>query len=232
MGTIALQAGYGDLGSLDASVGGAIGDGTFSAAGTLASGSSPRGIKSADLNGDGILDVSTGDGGGTLSMILGKGDGSFGTATSVAAGLSNPEDITAGDFNGDGVLDVAAVNQSGSSITLLNGNTTSGVAPLLEFSLATQSGARQALALFQRKLSQLASQRAQIGAYESRINVATTVLDVSSENYASASSRIMDDDIAQDSSELTRTNILQQAAAAILSQANQQPSLVLTLLKG
>ena len=55
-------------------------------------------------------------------------------------------------------------------------------------------------------------------------------LSVARENFAAAESRIRDVDVAAEAAELTRLNILQQAGAAVLAQANQQPSLALSLL--
>jgi flagellin len=77
--------------------------------------------------------------------------------------------------------------------------------------------ARQALPVFQRKQEQLAAQRGQIGAFQSRIGVAVNVLQVTSENFKAAESRIRDADIAAESSQLVRLNILQQAASAVLA---------------
>jgi flagellin len=55
---------------------------------------------------------------------------------------------------------------------------------------------------------------------------------VARENFNAAESRIMDVDVAEESSQLTRLSILQQAGTAILAQANQQPQLALQLLRG
>ena len=101
---------------------------------------------------------------------------------------------------------------------------------LKNFRLATIADAKQALPIFQRKREQLAEQRGEIGAYQSRIQAASNVLFSTTENYAAAESRIRDADIASESSELTRLSILQQSAAAVLSQANQQPALAIQLL--
>ena len=65
-----------------------------------------------------------------------------------------------------------------------------------------------------------------------RLAVALSTLAVARENFAAAESRIMDADIAEESSLLVRTQILQQAGAAVLGQANLQPSLALRLLGG
>ena len=67
---------------------------------------------------------------------------------------------------------------------------------------------------------------------ESRLNISINNLQVARENFAAAESRIRDVDVAFEAAELTRLNILQQAATSVLAQANQQPSLALSLLRG
>jgi flagellin len=93
-----------------------------------------------------------------------------------------------------------------------------------------QSASRAALDAVTRAITSLASTRGTLGATESRLNVAINALTVARENFASAESRIRDVDVATEAAELTRLGILQQAGAAILSQANQQPQLALSLI--
>ncbi len=93
-----------------------------------------------------------------------------------------------------------------------------------------QSAARLALDAVNNAISSLAIQRGNLGASEARLSVAIKNLSVSRENFAAAESRIRDVDVAEESAELTRLNILQQAGAAVLAQANQQPQLALQLL--
>lgn len=206
-------------------------DGTFS----LALSSNLQGISTttlADVNGDGALDIFSGtriDGGAT-GVILGNSDGSFKAYNE----LTNSSDgyevrgILAGDFNEDGVYDFFA--EAGGGSTLFLGEATEGVSPLLAFSLETQLDARDALPLLQRKLDQIASQRGQVGAFEARISTAISTAQVAAENYTSAASQIIDADVAEESARLVRSQILQQAGAAILAQANQSPALALRLL--
>ena len=116
------------------------------------------------------------------------------------------------------------------------GLATSGTS-VLSFSLngATiaegQSASRAALDAVNNAITSLASTRGTLGATESRLQVAINSLTVARENFASAESRIRDVDVASEAAELTRLNILQQAGAAVLAQANQQPSLALSLLR-
>ena len=94
-----------------------------------------------------------------------------------------------------------------------------------------QSASRNALDAINSAISSLAQTRGTLGAAESRLRAAINNLAVARENFASAESRIRDVDVATESAELTRLNILQQAGAAVLAQANQQPSLALSLLR-
>ena len=93
-----------------------------------------------------------------------------------------------------------------------------------------QLAARSALDAIRGAISSLTSNRGTLGAAESRLNVTIANLQVARENFASAESQIRDVDVASEAAELTRLNILQQAGAAVLAQANQQPSLALSLL--
>lgn len=94
-----------------------------------------------------------------------------------------------------------------------------------------QSASRVALDAINSAISSLASTRGVLGATESRLQVAINNLAVARENFLSAESRIRDVDVASESAELTRLGILQQAGAAVLAQANQQPALALSLLR-
>ena len=75
-------------------------------------------------------------------------------------------------------------------------------------------------------------QRANIGAVLNRLDATATNLQINAENTSAARSRIMDADFAPESAVLTRQQILTQAATAMLSQANSQPNMALSLLRG
>ena len=96
---------------------------------------------------------------------------------------------------------------------------------------AGQSASRAALDAVNRAIDSLATTRGTLGAAESRLRVAINNLSVARENFAAAESRIRDVDVASEAAELTRLGILQQAGAAVLAQANQQPALALNLLQ-
>ena len=76
------------------------------------------------------------------------------------------------------------------------------------------------------------SVRAQLGAIQSRFEKTINFLQTGIENQSAARGRIMDADFAQETSNLSRVQILQQAGTAMIAQANQMPQSVLQLLKG
>jgi flagellin len=93
-----------------------------------------------------------------------------------------------------------------------------------------QESARSALDAIQVALTSVSQKRGGLGALESRLEVTINNLQVARENFKAAESRIRDVDVATEAAELTRLNILQQAGAAVLAQANQVPQLALQLL--
>jgi FG-GAP-like repeat/FG-GAP repeat len=91
------------------------GDGTFRAAPTITAGSYPASVAVGDFNGDGHIDLvvanfgTAPDNQGTVSILLGNGDGRFQAAQTYHAGIASAF-VAVGDFNGDGVLDLAVAN--------------------------------------------------------------------------------------------------------------------------
>lgn len=80
-------------------------------------------------------------------------------------------------------------------------------------------------------IKDISTQRAQLGAWQNRLEHTINNLGTSSENLTSAQSRIADVDMAKEMSTFSKNNILSQAAQAMLAQANQQPQQVLQLLR-
>ncbi len=97
--------------------------------------------------------------------------------------------------------------------------------------VCTQEGAENAITLCDKAVTQVTSIRAKLGAYENRLDHAISNLDVSSENITEALSRIEDVDMASEMTTYTEKNVLAQAGTSMLSQANQRPQTVLSLLQ-
>jgi flagellin len=98
-------------------------------------------------------------------------------------------------------------------------------------SVATAAGSTLAIAAVDVALTTLNSQRSTIGAMVNRLTHAVDNLTNVAQNAADSRSKVEDTDYAAATSELARTQIIAQAATAILAQANQQPQSVLSLLK-
>jgi flagellin len=88
-----------------------------------------------------------------------------------------------------------------------------------------------ALDAIRNAITSVTRNRGTLGAAESRLEVTIANLQVARENFQAAESRIRDVDVASEAAELTRLNILQQAGAAVLAQANAQPQLALQLIR-
>ena len=91
--------------------------------------------------------------------------------------------------------------------------------------------ATDALAKLDAMLAKVNSKRAEFGAIQNRFQAVIETLQVNAENQTASRSRIMDADFAQETANLTRAQVLQQAGTSMLSQANQLPNNVLSLLR-
>jgi flagellin len=94
----------------------------------------------------------------------------------------------------------------------------------------TASAARQYLATLDSALDTLFEKRTYVGAYEQRLDSVINSLQIATENITASESRIRDLDIADETTKLTRNQVLQQASTSILAQAQQIPVLALSLI--
>jgi len=99
-----------------------------------------------------------------------------------------------------------------------------------DIDIETRAGAVAAIGSVDNALAEIDSARGDLGAVQNRFESTIANLSNVSENLSAARSRILDADIAQETSSMTKNNILQQAGVSILAQANQAPQLALSLL--
>ena len=99
-------------------------------------------------------------------------------------------------------------------------------------SIADKTNAQNSLAAIDNAIVSVSSIRADFGAMQNRLQSVINNLAISVENMSAANSRIRDTDVASETAELTKNNILMQAGTAVLSQANASVQSALTLLKG
>jgi flagellin len=98
--------------------------------------------------------------------------------------------------------------------------------------LSTAAGAQTAIASLDTAIDAVSTIRASLGTTQNRLQVSVSNLSSARENMSAANSRIRDVDVASETAEMTRNNILMQAGVSVLAQANQAPSVALNLLRG
>ncbi len=200
------------------------GSGSFVASSTAYSmGASVRDIRSQDLNDDGRVDlvVKTDS---SISVSLGQGGGVFSSRVTVASGLNA---FALGDVTGDGVVDF--FGSSGSSELVYRAVLTKAAAAN-EVRIQTQEQAEKLLGILDNAIDRISEERSNLGALSHRLDYAQSVTSQTRENLASARSQIMDADLAEETAELTRLQILQQAQASVLAQSNLSLRIALQLL--
>jgi flagellin len=106
-----------------------------------------------------------------------------------------------------------------------------GLTMTFGINISTQAAADSAITTINNALEQVSAERSKLGAYQNRLEHTINNLDNVAENLQASESRIRDVDMAKEMMEFTRQNILQQAATAMLAQANQAPQSVLQLLR-
>jgi uncharacterized membrane protein len=112
------------------------GGGEFSAQTNLVSGGRPASIAVGDFDGDGRPDLAVANfNTATVSVFLGRGDGTFRSAVNYPAGVNNCYSVVASDFNGDGRLDLAVADYSGGMVQVLEGKQNGTFNPPVVFSL-------------------------------------------------------------------------------------------------
>ncbi len=100
-------------------------------------GNAPSSVAVGDFNGDGQPDLAVvNKSDNTVSILLGNGEGGFGTATTFATGVA-PVALITSDFNGDGKLDLAVVNQSDDTVSILLGNGDGTFQPHVDYPTGT-----------------------------------------------------------------------------------------------
>jgi len=131
--------------------------------------------------------------------------------------------VVTGTTNGLAATKLTASNtMTASTVT---GQTVSSV------DLSTQSNSQKALSILDAAIDTVTNSRANLGAYQNRFEAAISNLENTSTNLQASRSRILDTDYAKETTNLAKSQIVQQAATAMLAQANQSSQSVLALLK-
>lgn len=154
------------------------------------------------------------------------------TAKNFSSDLSAyTETQAATDTREDGSLTFQiGANQNQTMTVDINAMDTEALA-LSSVDVSTQANAESAITVIDNAINKVSSERSKLGAYQNRLEHTINNLTTTSENMTSAESRIRDVDMAAEMAEYQKNSVLQQAAQAMLAQANQQPQQVLSLLK-
>lgn len=202
------------------------GTGTSFTAGATLNTTTAMYLQAIDLNGDNALDLITDE----SEVYLNNGSGSFTrTQTNLFTSSSYPG-FSAADLNGDGVADFMAIVDTSGTVGayLANATTTSATG---DINVSTQSKAQALLTILDTALAGMKAEQARLGALHERLDITASNNLLMSENLSEAKSKIQDIDIALETAELVRQQILQQAQVAIMAQANIQMRIVLDLLR-
>jgi len=130
-----------------------------------------------------------------------------------------------------GIVKITAAVASDTQFTLSASSSDGEWDDIADLDVLTQSTSNTAVSTLDVALSSVNEARAEIGSVINRLTYAADNLTNVSQNAEASRSRILDTDYAKTTTELARTQIIQQAATAMLAQANQQPQSVLSLLR-
>jgi flagellin len=139
--------------------------------------------------------------------------------------------VGAGTTSNDSITITTTDMTADASITAVAGTDNTGAGRAVIDSTANAAGVQGVIDKIDAALDKVNSERATMGASQNRFDSVISNLQVSVENQSAARGRIMDADFAQETSNLSRSQILQQAGNAMISQANQLPQQVMSLLR-
>jgi flagellin len=217
-----------------------------------------RGLKQASRNtNDAVSVIQTAEGAmnevnGLLTRMreLAVQSANGGTMTSTERGYIDQEFqlleseinriVNVTEFNGQKLIDgtmsggvdfqVGMNNTSNDRISLSIADSDSTALGLNDDVLTSQTGAQQAIDALDSAIQSVATSRGTLGTTQNRLTVTLTNLSNMHENLSAANSRIKDVDVADESADMTRNQILQQAGVAVLAQANSLPQSALSLI--
>ncbi|MBY6104759.1 flagellin [Marinobacter nauticus] len=159
-----------------------------------------------------------------VNTINSQIDGAFAVATDDGAGIEikSDQDLSA----------IALTTANGTNALTANQATATVGGSLEDVAIDSVNGANDAIIRVDEALTTINSIRSELGAIQNRFESTIANLATTSENLSASNSRIRDADFAQESAELARTQVLQQAGLSVLAQANARPQQVLQLLQG
>ena len=184
-----------------------------------------------DIDGDGFLDV-WGSETNTGEIFTAWNSSGLIAGSAINTGLVFASYTPLlGDLNSDGFKDfyLYEATGSGSSLTKIQGTVTNAESATVD--LSSLDSAEDSLQILDNAIENLSARRANIGALQNRLESAVNANALTRENMLGAYSQIIDADIADETAELVRTQIQQQAATSVLGQANVSLRMALDLIR-
>lgn len=204
--------------------GGAIDDGNTA---TLAEGD-------LIINGVAVGEVEDGTDGAGQAANLVEAINKISSETGVVASVGDDDNLVLNSVDGK-EMSIAFRDGGNASLETTGLLETNNAATLgnavADLDISTAAGAQRAIATVERALTTISETRADLGAVNNRLDFTIANLSNVSEKTSAARSRIMDADFAAETANLSRAQVLQQAATAMLAQANARPQQVLQLLQ-
>lgn len=151
--------------------------------------------------------------------------------SSVATGSNSSVKVEDGAKNEGFEATFQVGANSNQTISISIGDMRSEALGVKDVDLTTAKGSQEATATIQAAIEKVSTERAGLGAVQNRLEYTISNLDNTTENLTSAESTLRDVDMAKEMMTFSKNNILNQAAQAMLAQANQQPQNVLSLLR-
>jgi len=175
------------------------------------------------LDGRNITTTTKGTPAGLAGIYGAAGDVTKTAALKITSDTGESAVVVTGTTNGLAATQLTASNTMVAST--VTGQTVSSV------DLSSQSNSQKALSILDAAIDTVTNSRANLGAYQNRFEAAISNLENTSTNLQASRSRILDTDYAKETTNLAKSQIVQQAATAMLAQANQSSQSVLALLK-
>ena len=195
--------------------------------------SSQTGVTATFVATTGLVTLEAADG---RNIKLEFGASATAALTGLAAAATKVSVVTLKSNNQSGITLAASTStgaaKSGFTQTLGNfAATTTAGAGVSTVDLTTVSGAQSAMSILDKAINTVTDSRASMGAYQNRLSATITNLETTTMNLQASRSRILDTDYAKETTNLAKSQIITQAATAMLAQANQSSQSVLALLK-
>jgi flagellin len=187
-------------------------------------------ILTNETGNDVLLSDTTTQNAGNVTVSKLESDGDTTAAVTLTSNTTADNALSSGYITLDSEKSFSAVSSATGGF-FSNTSANADLSTVASVDVSTFSGATKAMKVVDAALALLNSERAKLGALQSRFESTVSNNQVASENLTASRGRIQDADFAKETAAMSRANVLQQAANAMIAQANQAPGQILSLLR-